>query len=87
MNLARFAILIACLVVAGTVEERASRAPPLPDSAVGQHRPVKPARRGNWVVIRVQGRSGWWRCYIPAGYKWPRPGDVQEDRQACLAPG
>jgi len=46
---------------------------PLPDSAVGKHRPVKPHGKGNWAIVRVQGQPGWWRCYFPRGYKWPAP--------------
>jgi len=69
MRAAIFAAVLSMLVPAVSVAARV----PLPDSAVGNHRPVKPVRKGNWVVVRVQGHPGWWHCYIPANYKWPAP--------------
>lgn len=46
--------------------------PPLPDSATGDHHPVRPTV-GAWIYGPVKGQPGVWWCHLPADYQ---PGDL-----------
>lgn len=62
-----WALLIACLLAAGTIEAHAAP-PPQPDSAVGSHHAVKPTR-GYWRHIAIKGHKGLWWCYYASSRK------------------
>lgn len=55
-------LIVVGLVTAPTAPARSPR----PDSAVGEHQSVKPRKRGYWIVTRIHGYEGLWRCYVPA---------------------